>query len=161
MIATTSRSTSANVVTVNPKTLQLTAIDAAGNQSTIHRSIQVDNSEPLADILTPAGNSYVTEAIEIIGNAIDANLHHYRLEISPGSIDDASQWSPIGEGDTQVSNAELLNWRSLPPDGDYILRLLVQDKAENIGSARIAIVVDTTPPAAPTSLDGVIEVVSA
>jgi subtilase family serine protease/flagellar hook assembly protein FlgD/squalene cyclase len=138
-------------------TLQLTAIDAAGNQSTINRSIQIDNSAPLAEIVTPTDNSYVTAPIEITGNASDANLHHYRLDISPGSLDDASQWSQIGEGDAQVIHSILLNWRSLPPDGSYILRLMVQDKAENIGSAKIALVVDTTPPAAPANLDGVIE----
>ena len=86
----------------------------------------------MAGILLPADNSYVTGPVQIIGNASDANLESYQLEISPGTLDDTDQWSQIGEGDAEVSNALLLDWLGLPPDGDYVLRLKVEDKAENV-----------------------------
>ena len=140
-----------------PHSLLLSAIDAAGNQASIRRTIQLDNSPPLAEILSPLADGYVTGPIAINGNATDANLLSYRLDIAPGTLADASRWSPIGAGAAEVDNATLLDWQSLPADGSYVLRLEVLDRAENLGSASVAFTVDTTPPAAPTGLTAVIQ----
>lgn len=143
--------------TDGPHSLRLTAVDAAGNQASISRTIHIDNSPPLAEILSPLADGYVTGPVAITGNASDDNLLSYRLDIAPGTLAEASQWSPIGAGDTEVSGATLLDWISLPPDGAYVLRLEVLDRAENLGTASIAFTVDTTPPAAPAGLAGVVE----
>jgi len=140
-----------------PHSLLLSASDAAGNQASIRRTVQIDNSPPLAEILSPLADGYVTGPVAISGNASDANLLSYRLDIAPGTLADASQWSPIGAGAAAVNNATLLDWQSLPSDGAYVLRLEVLDRAENLGSASVAFSVDTTPPAAPAGLSGVIE----
>ncbi|RLC56384.1 MAG: hypothetical protein DRI30_05935, partial [Chloroflexi bacterium] len=137
--------------------LQLVAQDKAGNKASTSRLIHIDTTLPLAVITTPADGSYVTAAIAIIGSASDANLDTYQLSVAPGDLTSATQWFDIGDSSLAVTGAKLLDWINLPPDGNQVLRLRVTDTAGNSSVARSAIIVDSTPPAAPAGFSGEVE----
>mgnify|MGYP002626190569 CR=1 FL=1 len=69
----------------------------------------------------------------------------------------SSHWQLLAGGLEPVDAALLYSWSALPPDGDHVLRLTGRDAAGSRTSAAVPIRVDTTPPAAPTSLQAQVE----
>lgn len=95
---------------------------------------------PVAEIISPAGNTKVNEPIEVVGTASDNNFLKYTLEIAPvGEL----TFSEIGGGTSPV-NGDVLG--TLDPtvlvNGIYVLRLLVIDAAGNMTAAETDISVE-------------------
>ncbi|UUZ48748.1 hypothetical protein LP420_39815 [Massilia sp. B-10] len=109
--------------------LWLHATDLAGQEGSVVSKIVIDNTAPLAQLTMPADGGYVRTPGAITGVASDANLQDYTIEIAPGAKADASRWSLLHTATVAVSDATLFNWKTLPKDGDYTLRLRVRDKA--------------------------------
>ncbi len=136
--------------------LSLYAMDHAGWDTEATANIVIDNTAPLAAITTPASGGYIKTPTAIVGSAADENLTAYRLEFANGTCEEADRWSRIGQSNASVQNADLARWMVLPPDGDYCLRLTVEDAASHTAAVRVPVSVDTQPPA-PVALNGWIE----
>jgi len=133
-------------------TLSLLATDRAGLSSESRIAVTLDSHAPTVALLSPAAGGYVTAPGAVIGTASDVNLGSWSLDVSPGAVEAAYQWSPLGSGRASVPEATLADWAPLPPDGVYALRLAARDKVDLGASTRVTVTVDTTPPARPTGL---------
>lgn len=137
-------------------TLSLYARDTAGSDAEVRVKVTVDNTAPEAFISSPKEGDYVTASIDIAGTASDQYLDTYAVEMSEGKCDAAFKWAPIKTGTVPVQNGKLARWETLPPDGEYCLRLAVVDKLGNKAEAKVNVKMDTHPPAAPV-LSGELE----
>ena len=138
-------------------TIQCGLEDLAGFVVTSQANVTVDNTAPTVSIDQPGNGNYVTGATSIVGTASDDNLHEYLIDLAPGSIATAQQFSTIGSGASAIQDAELFNWTVLPPDGVYTLRLTAFDKANSNSEFAVEVNVDTHAPAAPAGLVGEVE----
>jgi Tol biopolymer transport system component/flagellar hook assembly protein FlgD len=137
-------------------TLSLYAKDKAGLEAENKVKVKIDNTPPEVALTSPKDGDYIRSAVEIKGTAYDSNLDKYTLEISEGKCDSAFKWAVIKTSTTSVKDGLLAFWQTLPPDGDYCLRLTAIDKLENKAEAKVNVKVDTHPPPAPV-LSGKIE----
>ena len=112
----------------------------------------LDQTLPSAALSAPADGAYLTTGLTLMGTASDAHLTSYRLEVAPASAPE--QWSVIAQGAAPVENGALGQWRALPPDGVYQLRLSVTDAADNTVQVLRRVTIDTRPPLAPAALQG-------
>ncbi|MEA3494010.1 MAG: Ig-like domain-containing protein [Candidatus Margulisiibacteriota bacterium] len=81
-------------------------------------------------ITQPILNQTLTGLAEIRGTALDTNFESYQLEFSPNSM--PYSWTELANSNTPVSNGILGVWNTADvQDGEYILRLTVNDKAGN------------------------------
>jgi len=81
-------------------------------------------------ITQPILNQTLTGLAEIRGTALDTNFESYKLEFSPNALPYA--WTELKSASAPVSNGILGAWNSAAvSDGEYILRLTVNDKAGN------------------------------
>lgn len=136
-----------------PYTLRLEAFDKAEHTSETSVTVVLDGTPPVAAIASPLEGGYVTHPEAITGTATDANIESWKLEVAPGPAAQAYQFAPLAEGADAVGpEGELANWSPLPADGVQTLRLTVTDKVGLTGRALRTVIVDTTPPAAPTGL---------
>ncbi len=131
-------------------TLHLEVLDQAGLQSQVQRLLTVDNTPPAVDLTAPGDGAYVTEAISITGVVTDDHLSSYTLDLALASAPE--QRSPMGSGTQAVPGGPLLVWQNLPPNGDYILRLMATDQAGHEAEIQRRVTVDTEPPDAPMGL---------
>ncbi len=139
--------------------LSLSARDKAGLASTLGADILIDNTEPIVSIAAPAGGTFIKEPTVIAGTADDHNLIGYTVEMAEGECGQAARWIPIAQAAAPVQDGTLAQWRGLPPDGSYCLRVFAEDAVQNGNQASVQVTVDTHPPAAPT-LTGFLENVS-
>jgi Tol biopolymer transport system component len=78
----------------------------------------------------PILNQTVSGLVEIRGTALDTNLESYRIDYSPNAM--PYFWVLIAQSNTPVNNGVLGAWNTASvSDGEYILRLIVNDKAGN------------------------------
>lgn len=140
-----------------PYTLQLRVQDKAGNQDEQQITLQIDNTAPLLALTQPVGGGYVKQAIDILGSVSDSHLSAYVLSIASGSQDVATRWSELGRGSLAVSDASLLQWRTLPPDGLHTLKLTADDGAQNSAQILREVMIDTHAPAPPSGFKAQIE----
>ena len=137
-------------------TISLYAKDKAGLEGEARVRINIDNTAPLALITSPGEGSYVREVSDIRGTAFDQNLDNYTVEFSEGNCTGAFKWWMIIKAVNPAQDGVLARWQSLPPDGDYCLRLTAIDKVGNKAESKTNFKVDTRPPSAPV-LSGEIE----
>lgn len=137
--------------------LRFTVEDLAGNTGVVEQLLTIDKTPPVASITTPQNNGYITEGALIEGVASDLNLDEYRIEIAPGAVASAEQYSLLGTGVVPVDQGGLLEISVLPADGEYSLRLQVDDLAGNQSEALVQVVVDTSAPAQVGNLSAAIE----
>ena len=130
-------------------TLRLSAQDLAGLSAQTRVLVTVDNTPPTAILTSPEDGSFVTAPGPILGTADDANLSEYTLEVAP---EGSQSFQELVTGSLPVVSGTLFVWAGLPPDGEYVLRLTVEDGAGNTASAVSSVTVDLTPPAAPINL---------
>ncbi len=115
------------------------AYDLAGNEGQISKELiftaSGDTQMPTASISSPADNSKITEPVNIIGTASDANLIRYKLEYS---IKDRNEFIVFNSGTSSVTNGIL---GKLDPimlhNGLYDIRLTVEDKSGNKSSVKV------------------------
>lgn len=130
--------------------LAVLAEDLAGNRLQQVLPLQLDCTEPVATLETPAADAIVARRVDrplaITGIVADARLSIWRLEWA-GAVD-AAVWTPIATGTAAVASAALSSWTVTAPDGPVWLRLVVSDRAGNVATTLRRIVVDGTPPEA-------------
>ncbi|MGE3540694.1 MAG: CARDB domain-containing protein [Candidatus Tectimicrobiota bacterium] len=138
-----------------PYTLRLLVQDKAGLHTEKRLTLLVDQTPPSVALTTPADGALVAAALPITGTVLEAHLASYRLELAPEST--PTHWSLLGTGTTAGEHQLLLQWRALPPDGVYILRLTALDQAANTAATLRHIRVDRTPPARLEGLTAILE----
>lgn len=130
--------------------LRLLVTDQAGWETEEIVPVIIDTTAPLASISAPASGSVVGSETLITGTASDDNLDSYRIQISaPGG---SPAWADIHAGQNSVTDGGLMDWSNLPPDGTWLLRLLVTDKVGLTAEAQISLTLDTQPPEPPINL---------
>jgi len=123
---------------------------AAANGDIIERNsrmIQVDGSNPVTAITSPAASAYINGTVPVNGTASDAfSFYSYLLEYGSGAAPSAS--TPIGTTTYTPVTARLLqNWNTATAaDGLYTLRLTANDRAYNTSQATRQVNVDNNPP---------------
>jgi Tol biopolymer transport system component len=127
--------------------LVLEAADAAGNRASSTWPFTVDATPPAVSFSAPLGGAFVSGlrgGIAVSGRVEEAHLARATLEAE----------GPRGrrvlyEGATAPPQGPLATWDVLAEDdGPATLVLTAVDRAGNTGRAEIAVVLDSTPPAA-------------
>ncbi|MHB8793750.1 MAG: DNRLRE domain-containing protein [Thermoleophilia bacterium] len=111
------------------------------------RMIQIDGSNPVTAITSPAAGAYVNGTLPVDGTADDAfSFDNYLLEYGSGAT--PSTWTPLGTMSYEPVTAGLLqNWDTTTvADGLYTLRLTATDRAYNTSQAAVQVNVDNNPP---------------
>ena len=106
-------------------TVVATATDDAGNVGSDTKTLVIiDNSDqnpPTVAITTPADGDTITQPVQVIGTASDANLVSYTLSVAP---DGSNSFTQIASGTTSVTNGVLGTFDpSGLANGAYDLRL--------------------------------------
>ncbi len=131
--------------------LYLRARDAARNvdDTPARFQFEVDATAPEPIIEKPAPDQAVRGVTPIQGTAQDARFASYELDVRPFG---AASWEPpdamiLARGTKPITDAQLAAWdtRTLA-DGEYELRLAVQDTLGLTGIVTIAVAVDNVPP---------------
>ncbi len=119
-------------------TIELYAVDEAGQDSSESITVTVDNTAPTVSIDHPANNSYVTGTVNVTVTSSDDYFAYTLLYINDTLL--ANITSP---GTTNVT------WNTTGwSDGVYIVRAVAYDYAGNTGETYIVVAVDNTPPTA-------------
>ncbi len=116
--------------------LKLTVTDKAGNTAEKQIEIIIDNTKPMAIIDTPNIGSYVKEIVPISFKGDDINFLKMELYIADSLIE---TWEWQGLQTTYWKTTEY-------PDGNYLIKLKVYDKAMNKAEEEIYVTVDNTQP---------------
>lgn len=117
----------------------IAAIGPFSDSSTLTVGARVagDTVDPVAEITSPAANAEVTQPVDVIGTATDANFLEYELAIAPAG---ATSFTRIGGGAAPVANGVL---GQLDPtlliNDQYVLRLTVFDRGGNATTASIVV----------------------
>ena len=115
------------------------AIGAISGTSTLTVGARVagDGVDPVAEITSPAGNAEVTEPVDVVGTATDANFLEYELAIAPAG---ETTFTRIGGGAAPVANGVLGQLDpTLLVNDLYTLRLTVLDRGGNETTAEIVL----------------------
>lgn len=137
--------------------VSLLAKDRAGLTGETQVNINIDNTPPAVDIISPSDGGYLTGPADIIGTVADENLKDYTVEVSEGEPATAFKWSALGNGVQQVANGALAVFMALPPDGAYTIRVTAADRAGLKTERKIAFKVKTKPPMGPLNLSAAVE----
>jgi len=117
--------------------IRLIAYDKAGNVGNTNITVvTVDNTRPLAGIVTPSNNSYVhgTIGVEVTGE--DINFNRTELYINGELV---ASWD--------FSGANTYPWNTTEfTDGAYMIVLTVYDDASNFATDEVSVTVDNTSP---------------
>ena len=115
-------------------TYTVDAVDLAGltNAPQVSSTITVDNTLPTATITEPVSGAALSGIVPIKGIADDANFRHWVLYLGRGAT--PAEWDSLLLGfKTQPAAGLLYDWDTASlPNGDYVLKLQVWDKADNI-----------------------------
>lgn len=133
-------------------TLVLTGTDRAGNRSRTERALAIDATPPVAVITHPLDGAALRARLEIDGTASDTHFRRYVIAIAPASGPQAGQYSDLFEGDSAVVAGRLAEADLARPEGDYRLRLTVEDRSGQLSVATTTVRIDREPPPAPTGL---------
>ncbi len=102
--------------------LRVQGTDICGHVATVTRTIEIDNTPPVAIIDSPLPCAHVEGSLQIIGTAYDANLSGWVLQYTGG---DSAGWTTIASGSSPVDGV-LGTWNTAGlPACAYTLRLLV------------------------------------
>ncbi len=107
--------------------VRVTGQDICGHIQSQTRTVEVDNTAPVATITSPTNCSYRCGVIEVRGTADDANLAGWTLQYTGGA---SHGWTTIASGSASVINNVLANWNTAGlPRCAYTIRLIVSDQA--------------------------------
>ena len=128
--------------------LLVEAEDLGGLRDSYRVAFAVDNTPPELAFNAFNNEPYVTGPMAFLGRATDAHFKQFELALADGHPATGS-FAPIAINNKAVNSGLLLDWQTLPADGQYTLRLSAVDKADNASAIVREIIVDTTPPPAP------------
>jgi len=115
--------------------LTLEAIDKAGNTAKHTIVVTVDNTSPIAEILSPPNGTYLHGVVLIKLQAEDTNFDKMELKIGEEEVHAWEAKDQIYVWDTKGYS-----------DGTYNITLTVFDKAGNKAESTITVMVDNTVP---------------
>lgn len=116
-------------------TVHLTAVDAVGHTGTASVEFSVDTGSPSVTILSPAPGVLGTADIQVTWSASDLGTGIGGFDVS------------LDEGEpTRLPNTQFSHTFAGVPDGLHAIEVRALDPAGNIGSASVAVVVDTAVP---------------
>ncbi|MBX5326204.1 MAG: S8 family serine peptidase [Candidatus Bathyarchaeia archaeon] len=126
-------------------THQITLIgyDTVGNNASVTITVVVDNILPTVNIASPANNPYVAGNITFVFVAQDFVLKNASIKII--KIGDSVTFDVTGKTSHPFNTATLT-------DGNYIVKLIAYDLAENRAETQIAVTIDNTLPTAQITL---------
>lgn len=127
----------------------LNAVDRIANSAGLERSLTIDRTAPEALINVPEEAAVLGGAAtqaSIDGVAADVNFDRYTLSITPAAAPD--NVTLLVESNTPVVSAALHVLGLSRPDGEYLLRLNVEDKAGHVAEATRRLHIDHTAPTA-------------
>ncbi|MDP6998424.1 MAG: Ig-like domain-containing protein [Candidatus Poribacteria bacterium] len=131
-------------------TLRLTVTDQAGLSSESRLKLILDNQQAGAELMAPSQNQYVNSQVAIIGTASDKNFKGYRLELGDGK--DPASWQVLTQSPTIRQSEVLYNWDTTGLDGQYTLKLVVEDFTNGQVVVKRQVMVDNTLPQAQITL---------
>lgn len=122
-------------------TIDLSHLGVTGSTTlTVVASVAGDQTPPVAEITAPAANSTITEPVDIVGTATDANFLKYELAIAPAG---ETTFTIITTSTTPVSNGVLGQFDpTLLLNDLYTVRLTVFDQGGNVSTAETVYQVD-------------------
>ncbi|NTX54914.1 CARDB domain-containing protein [Myxococcus sp. CA039A] len=132
-------------------TLVLKAEDLAGNTAESQIAVTLDSTQPVAHILSSRDGTAPTEW-KVTGTATDTHLYEYSVALANGPPSSSSRYVILVNGKTSVISGALATLSAAPADGHYSLRLRVTDRAGNEAEEFADLIIDETPPLAPTGL---------
>ena len=122
-------------------TYTVDALDNASGASALPLSGQVivDNTLPTALITDPSAGASLSGIVSTKGTADDANFKGWLLYLGRGA--EPTEWQGVGAvGFTSQPSGLLTEWgASVFPNGDYVLKLIVTDNADNTNEFRVAV----------------------
>ncbi|MDE0185920.1 MAG: Ig-like domain-containing protein [Candidatus Poribacteria bacterium] len=134
--------------------VRLTAFDDSGKSETHIVPVHVDNLKPSAHIIKVQSRHAESQAsgilsgeIEIFGEATDVHFKDFRLDFRP--TDYSGDWQPIPvlNSTRPRRNTTLAIWRNTPQiDGEYEIRLEVEDKSGKSNPAFMRVEIDNQSP---------------
>lgn len=130
-----------------PFVLTAVASDLAGNEARVEKSLGIDHRAPEIAVTDPAEGAYLTGPFPVTADIQDNNLEHWTL-----SLEEAGSGAVIELDSGGAASTGLLGDYPVPADGQYSLILRAEDAVGYRREARSGVVVDTTPPAAPSEL---------
>ncbi len=130
-----------------PHTFSVRSRDWAGNvdPTPATYAFEIDATPPAAEILAPAAGLPVRGTCAIVGSTADARFLHAAVEARPLG---AATWTyTLASGDVPVTADTLATWDTAAlPDGDWEIRVAVDDTLGLTGVARIRVIVDNVAP---------------
>ena len=122
-------------------TYTVDALDNASGASALPISGQVivDNTLPTALITDPTAGASLSGIVSTKGTADDANFKSWLLYLGRGA--EPTEWQSVGAaGFTPQPSGLLTEWgASVFPNGDYVLKLIVTDNADNTNEFRVPV----------------------
>ena len=130
--------------------LRLSGLDSNGYESQVLLSVQVDNTPPTAMIQRPeqmiSDRWIASGQITIRGTANDQNFKGYRLELGLGH--NPGSWKVLTQSATIRQSEGLYNRDTSGLEGQYTLKLVVEDFTNGQVVVNRQVTVDNTPPQA-------------
>ncbi len=120
-----------------------------GDPTPARLAFEVDATPPPAVIAAPAFGQAVQGEVVVRGTASDPRFHHYRLELRPPEVEswDSPSVIRLDEGSEPIELGPLANWDTRQfPDGDYEMRLVVEDTLGLTGVSQLSLIVDNVAP---------------
>lgn len=113
-------------------TLEVQAIDGAGNAATVTRLIEVDTTLPTLAILAPEAGAHVRDVnLRWEGSDPGSGLTMFQYRV------DGGEWSDAGLATTTVLTL---------PDGTHTVEVRAWDEAGNVRTASVQFTADRSPP---------------
>lgn len=122
--------------------------DRARNHVQLWQPLSIDAMPPLARIDAPLEGASVQPQVLVTGIANDSYFRSYQLQIAEAAAAAEGRWSTVLSSEDAVEGG-LLGELSLPLEGRYTLRLLVEDASGQQAFDTVTVEVDAVPPPAP------------
>ena len=112
-----------------PYEVRFRVLDSCGRDSTVTRTVQIDNTAPVARITDPINcqSSPLNSLVPIVGTAFDNNISSWTVSIVGGPY---NSFVTIASGTGNIVNSLLAQWDTTGlPACCYTIRLAVSDRA--------------------------------
>jgi Tol biopolymer transport system component/flagellar hook assembly protein FlgD/subtilase family serine protease len=114
--------------------MRITARDVCDNAFVKSVYVDIDNTRPSAIISYPTGTMPIGHTVEVVGTADDLHFARYSLEAGQGV--DPSTWRSILNSSSPVRNGILGAWTASELEGQWTIRMIVEDAAGNKDETR-------------------------
>ncbi|MFH1586736.1 MAG: fibronectin type III domain-containing protein [Candidatus Diapherotrites archaeon] len=118
--------------------------DSAGDDCLGEEELYFDTINPSIEILTPTGTEKITEMVKVEATATDTGTGASGIEKVVFYRKEGEEWVEIGEG-VGEGDSYVFDWNSFnAPNGRYLFKAEVIDRAGNIGDEEFLINVENT-----------------